>query len=207
MKVHLQKYLTKLEDSKEYAGFMKKHPKAFLFSALFVRDLVDKKNQTDLAYYDPTEKQIYTFSVERGVTLSPMPQKPMTVQQKAFIPQPLKLPVNLAIDQLHAISVDEMHNRGITDTIQKMLLSLQFYDNRMFWNCTCFLSGMGILQVHIDDTEESVLFMEKKSFFDFVVPVKKGESVAEALSRKNQVDSQKSIDPEKTEGNHVGFIG
>ena len=62
-----------------------------------------------------------------------------------------------------------------------------------------------MLQAHIDDESESVLFIEKKSFLDMIIPLKKGQSLKDVLKGKKK--EEKKFDIEKVEGNNEGFIG
>ena len=63
---------------------------------------------------------------------------------------------------------DEMHNRGMTYSIEKILAFVNVTDGEVIWNCTAFLKGLGLLMAHVEDKTGTVLFMEKKSFFDII---------------------------------------
>ena len=68
-----------------------------------------------------------------------------------------------------------MATRGITNKIQKMLFSLQHKDLKDYLIGTIFISNFGMIKVNIDITDMKVILFEKKSFFDMLKIVKKGE--------------------------------
>ena len=68
-----------------------------------------------------------------------------------------------------------MKTEEIDKKIQKILLSLQSKQGKDFLVGTVFISGMGIIKANIDLSEMKVVDFEKKSFFDMVKMVKKGE--------------------------------
>ena len=61
-----------------------------------------------------------------------------------------------------------MKNRSITSEIKKVIAILQNLDGKKIWNLSCIISGMGILNAHVEDASKMVLKMEKKSLMDFV---------------------------------------
>jgi hypothetical protein len=161
-------YLKKIKETAGYKKLIKEDPKAYLCSAFFVRDFKDKHNETHVDFYSPKIKKIISFKVDGKAERIPIDKKAETMTHKIFVPPPLFKDINLEIEKIRPIILDEMHNRGLTDDVQKILVILQNLDQRDVWNCTCFLSGMGLLQSHVEDKSASVLFMEKRSFFDII---------------------------------------
>jgi hypothetical protein len=164
----IQHFVDKVEKTKEYKDFMKKYPKTYLCSLFFVRDFSENHNETHIDYYTPSTKKIISFDLDKKVTKSPIDKKAENMKHEKFVPKKLGNKIKLDIDRLKPIILDEMHNRGLTDNIQKMIIILQNIENRDVWNCTCFLNGLGLLQCKVEDSSETVLFMEKQSFFDLI---------------------------------------
>ena len=165
-------YLKKVKASKEYKAFIKENPKAFLCSFFFTRDFVEKHNETQVDFYLPKTKMIASFKVDKKVERVDAHKKAETITHKKFTPKALTEKAKLDIDEIKEILLDEMHNRSMTYEIDKILVFLNVTDDRLVWNCTGFLKGMGLLQAHIEDKTGTVLFMDKKSFFDIIRRVK-----------------------------------
>jgi len=75
---------------------------------------------------------------------------------------------NIDLDSLHGIIEDEMKNRNITQSIKKMIAVIQNLNGKKVWNVNCVLSGMDILKVHVEDSSETILKMEKNSMMDYI---------------------------------------
>ena len=164
----IEHYLKKLEKAEDFKKFKKEDSKSYLCSVFFVRDFKDKHNETHIDFYSPKTKKIVSFKADGKIERIPIDKKAETIAHKKFIPPTLTKEIILEIEKIRPIVLDEMHNRGLTDDIQKILVILQNLDDRDVWNCTCFLNGMGLLQTHVEDKSESVLFMEKRSLFDMI---------------------------------------
>ncbi len=164
----VEHYIKKLKKSKEFNDFTKDDPQSYLCSVFLVRDFIGNHNETQLDFYSPKIKKIISFKVDRGVTKIPIDKRAETITHKKFVPKKLDEKINLDVDVLKPTILDDMHNRGLTGEIQKILVILHELDDRNVWNCTCFLGGLGLLQCHIEDSSGTVLFMEKKSFFDLI---------------------------------------
>lgn len=186
-------YLKKVEKSEDFKKFKKQDSKAYLCSFFFIRDYEEKQNETQVDFYSPKTKMIVSFKVNGKVERIAVDKKAETITHKKFIPKPLKDKINLEIDVVKPTIIDEMHNRSMADEIKKILAVLHIMDDRVVWNCTCFLKGMGLLQAHVEDKNESVLFMEKKSFFDLLKFVKKVEPGKLGKENLNIKDLKKEI--------------
>ena len=169
-------YLKKVKDSKEFKDFMKEDPKAYLCSFFFTRDFLEKKDDTQVDFYSPKVKMIISFKVGKEVQRTPLGKKAETLTHKKFVPKPLKEVPKMDVDEMEPTLMDEMHNRGMTYSIEKLLAFVNITDGEVIWNCTAFLKGLGLLQAHVEDKTETVLFMDKKSFFDLLRFTKGGAS-------------------------------
>ena len=164
----IQQYVSKVEKTKEFKEFMKKDSKAYLCSLFFVRDFSENHNETHIDFYSPKTKKITSFNLDKKVTKVPLDKKAENIKHEKFVPKKIGSKIKLDLEKVKPIIVDEMHNRGLTDNIQKMIVILQNTEGRDIWNCTCFLNGLGLLQCKVEDSSETVLFMEKQSFFDLI---------------------------------------
>ncbi|MEK6847911.1 MAG: hypothetical protein AABX50_02190 [Nanoarchaeota archaeon] len=160
-------YIKRVKESKEFKEFIKQDPKAYLCSLFFIRDFTEKKNETQVDFYSPKKKTIFSFKVNGKVEKAPN-KKAKTIENKKFIPKPLMENTKLDIDEMKDTLADEMHNREMAYEIEKVLVFLNIVDGKPVWNCTGFLRGLGLLQTHVDDETNTVLFMEKKSLFDMI---------------------------------------
>lgn len=158
----IQPYLSKLNSSSEYKDFSKKNSDAFMVAAFFVLDLESGKNQHVIDYYVPSKKKVAAFTLDNQVTVQMMD----LITKKA--PEKLDLKTKIDLDAIQGILEDEMKNRNITDEIKKIIAVIQTVDGKKIWNLNCMLSGMGILNAHVEDSSGTVLRMEKKSFMDIV---------------------------------------
>ena len=158
----LAPYVEKLNNSSEFKSFQKEHKDAFMVAGFFVLDLENKNNIHQIDYYVPSRKKIAAFTLDKHVSMQ------MLDLLNAKNPEKLDVKTNLDLDQLYGILEDEMKNRTITADIKKIIAVLQTIEGKKIWNLSCVLSGMGILNAHVEDSSRSVLKMEKKSILDFV---------------------------------------
>ena len=103
------------------------------------------------------------------------------------------------IDAIKPTLLDEMHNRGMTYEIEKVLAFLNITDERALWNCTGFLKGLGLVQAHVEDSSESVLFMEKKSLFDILKFVKGNAGIQGTVINADKQPASKNTEPAKAD--------
>ncbi len=195
----IQPYITKLSASTEYKDFTKKNNDAFMIAAFFVLDLENGKNSHVIDYYVPSKKKVAAFTLDNRITLQMMDL--MTKK----VPEKLELKTNIDLDALAGILQDEMKNRNITDEVKKIIAVVQTMEGKKIWNLNCMLSGMGILNAHIEDSTRSVLRMEKKSFMDIVrkLPIEEikkqmGTAAADQLTGKAS-PAQQEPSPEESE--------
>ena len=151
---------------------MKEDPKAYLCSLFFVRDFNGPQNEVQVDFYSPKTKKIISFKIDKEVERAPLGKNAETLTHKKFVPKSLKEKIKMDIDEIKPTILDEMHNRGMTYEIEKVLAFLNVTDERVMWNCTAFLKGLGLVQAHVEDSTGTVLFMDKKSLFDILKRVK-----------------------------------
>ena len=161
-------YIKKVKGSEPFKQFMKEDPKAYLCSVFFIRDFNENHNETQVDFYSPAKKAMISFKVDKKVERIPINKKAETITHKKFVPKNLNENTKMDVDELKDILLAEMHNRGMTYEIDKILVFLYIADDETVWNCTAFLKGLGLLQSHVEDESGTVLFMEKKSLFDLV---------------------------------------
>ncbi len=192
-------YVEKLEESKEYKDFSVKYPKSFMIAGFFILDLEAGQNVHQIDFYVPSEKKIAAFTLDGGVKL----QIVDPINKK--IPEKLDLNTNVDLDALEGILMDEMHNRGMSEEIKKIIAIIQNIDGKKIWNLNCVLSGMEILKSHIEDESKTVLKLDKTSFMDLMkkLPVQQmmkkpetKEDLEKELKKLGTIESE--IEKEKT---------
>jgi len=163
-------YIKEVKKSKAFKEFLAERSDAYLCSLFFIRDFNGPQNETQVDFYSPAKKEITSFKIggSRGVERVPLPKKALTITHKKFVPGILNDNVKMDMDALKPALTDEMHNRDMTYEIEKILAVLNVTDSRAVWNCTGFLKGLGLLQAHVEDESQSVLFMEKHSLMDMI---------------------------------------
>ncbi|MBU0906914.1 MAG: hypothetical protein KKD18_01730 [Nanoarchaeota archaeon] len=158
----IKPYVEKLEESKEYKSFIVKYPDAFLAAGFFVLDLENGANIHQIDFYIPSQKKIAAFSLDGEVKLKLLE----TLNDK--VPEELDMNTNIDLEAISGILSDEMKNRGMSETIRKIIAVIQNIDGKRIWNLNCVLSGMEILKSHIEDESQSVLKIEKTSILEIM---------------------------------------
>ena len=159
----LEHYLKRVEEAPEFRKFKSKNPKAYLCAGFFILDFETGKNMHQIDYLLPNKK-IATFTLDEGVKFQ-ISKMPKNVKGNL---KEIRSNAKLDLDMLKGSVQDEMKNKIVTEKIKKIIAVLQVLDKKLIWNLTCFLDGLGILQVHIDDEDGSILKFEKYSILDFV---------------------------------------
>lgn len=184
-------YQERVETSKEFKDFYKKHKKAYLGAGFFILDYETGKNTHQLDYVLPNGK-IATFILDEGVK--------MKLSEQAIKKELPRLPdkVKTDLDALKGIVHDEMRNRNVTDEVRKIIAVLHILDNKVVWNLQCILNGLGILNVHIDDCDQSVLKFEKYSLMDVMKMMPK-QTMPQQQAQESPQPSMTMIPEEKPE--------
>jgi hypothetical protein len=154
-------YLNKVFESDAFKSLKQKNPKAYLCTGFFVLDFETGKDIHQLDFL-LGKKKVATFSLDEGVKMN-----------LSELPVDKKLPeipteIKTDIKALKGIVEDEMKNRTITDNIKKIIVLLQVIDNKVVWNLNCITDNLNVLQVHVDDSDQTILKFVKYSIMDFV---------------------------------------
>lgn len=179
-------YINKLNESTVFKEFQREHKDAFVVAGFFVLDLESNKNVHQIDYYVPSKKKIAAFTLDNQVIVQ------MLDLMNEKLPERLELKTNIDLDQLPGILEDEMKNRSITSEIKKIIAIIQNIDGKKIWNLSCVLSGMEILNAHVEDNSKTVLKMEKKSLLDFVQKMSP-EELKEKIQTKQSKVPKKEI--------------
>ncbi|MBU1136067.1 MAG: hypothetical protein ABIG37_02220 [Nanoarchaeota archaeon] len=169
-------YLNKLHESSQFKKFSEKNKKAYLCAGFFVIDMETGKHIHQIDYALPNKK-VATFLLDEGVKIKISKQ---TLKKK--LPE-IKTDIKTDIDALKGIVEDEMKNRTVTENIKKIIAILHIYDNKIIWNLQCILDGLTLLQVHVDDVDQSVLKFDKHSLIDLI---KKQPGLAGGMQQPQQ---------------------
>jgi len=165
----IKPYVEKLEDSGEFRTFMNKYPQSYITAGFFILDFESGKNVHQIDFYVPNEKKIAAFTLDQKVTL-----QLLDLMNSKMIPEKLDLKTNIDLDALQGILTDEMRNRGMSENIRKIIAVIQTVNGKKIWNLNCILTGMEILNSHIEDESKTVLRIEKTSMLDLMkkIPMK-----------------------------------
>jgi hypothetical protein len=161
--------LEKLEDSEEYKKFMKENPDAYLCSAFFIVDFDTQppENKFHFDYYLPSSKKTFSFEMENEIKLVPLERYDEKVLEKVSSDQ------HFDFDDIYDKIMKEMEEKKINNKILKMIFSLQNFEGKDTLFGTIMLSGLALLKMTFDISEDKIIEFEKKSFFDMMKIVKK----------------------------------
>lgn len=162
VKIKIQPYIEKLNNSKEFKSYISKNPKAYFAAGFFVLDFETNKNLHQIDYYSPKTKKMITFMVDKGI------EAKQSESANKTTPNKISSKIKLDLDVLKGLVQDEMKNHTVTTKLQKIIAILQNIDGKLIWNLSCITTDMGIVKVHIDDESHSTLKFEKISLFDVV---------------------------------------
>ena len=195
----IRPYVEKLEQSPEFKEFKSQNPEAFVVAGFFVLDLEFNSNVHQIDFYIPNQKKMAAFTLDGQVKLQ------ILDLMNDKVPGKLDLDTNIDLDALKGILLDEMHNRGMSEDIRKIIAVLQNIDGKKIWNINCVLSGMEVLKSHVDAESKTVLKIEKVSIMDMVKkiptkqlqPPKTKESIKDQIKKLNILEEE--IEKEKSE--------
>jgi len=176
----------KLEHSEEYKKFMKENPDAYLCSAFFIIDLQkhqpvlasscnpieiedssDAENKYHFDYYIPSSKKTFSFEMEGEIKLVPLERYDEKALEKVSSNQ------HFDFDEIYDKIMKEMEEKKIKNKIQKMIFSLQNFEGKDTLFGTILISGLALIKMTFDISENKIEEFEKKSFFDMMKIVKK----------------------------------
>jgi hypothetical protein len=158
----IQPYITKLNKSPKFKKFLEGNPKAYFAAGFFVLDFEKGNNLHQIDYYIPAKKKMGTFALDKGVELK---ESDLANQ---VIPKKIEGKIKLDLDILKGLVEDEMKNNTVTAKVNKIIAVIQNIDNKLVWNLNCLTNDMGLIKVHIDDDNHSVLKFEKVNLFEII---------------------------------------
>ena len=168
--MNFQFYFEKLIESKDFKKFIKENKDAFLCSAFFIVDKKIEDNKQNIDYFVPSVNKMFGFKIDNKVEMIPIENF-----GENFIPTKISDNINFDFDEITNMVQERMEKEKIKNKIEKLLLSVQAKDNKNYILATIFISSLGILKVRIDLDEKKIIDFEKKSFFDMMKFMKKGE--------------------------------
>jgi hypothetical protein len=170
--MNFQFYFEKLIESNVFNKFIKENKDAFLCSGFFVVDKKDKEKKQSIDYYVPSIDKMYSFKMDKGIEMIPIEN-----YGENFKPEKIPDNVDFNFEDIEEMIQGRMNEDKITNKIEKLLFSLQAKDKINYILGTIFITGLAIIQVKIDLNERKIVNFEKKSFFDMMKVVKKGDKI------------------------------
>ncbi len=168
--MNFQFYLEKLLKSKEFQRFKKENKNAFLCSGFFVIDKKGQENSQNLDYSIPSSKKMFSFKLNGKIELVPIENYGENVELEKISEK-----IDFDFDNIEDLILNKMEAEKIKNRVDKLLLSLQTRDKKNYILGTIFISGLGLLRAKIDLNEMKIIEFEKKSLFDMMKIVKKGD--------------------------------
>ena len=178
--------LEKLENSEEYKKFIGENKDAYLCSAFFIIDFETEhpENKYHFDYYLSSSKKTFSFELE-GAKFQPTLDNSSgltetegikLVELERFeekILEKVSADKHFDFDEIYVKITKEMEDKKINNKIQKMIFSLQNFDKKDLLFGTILISGLGLIKMTFDISEDKITEFEKKSFFDMMKIVKK----------------------------------
>ena len=113
--------------------------------------------------------KIFSFQLEKEI------KKVALERFDEKVPEKVSADFDFDFEEIEQMILERMSKEGIKNKLQKILLSLQRINGKNLITGTVFISGLGMLKVNIDPVQKEIIDFEKKSFFDMVKIVKKGD--------------------------------
>jgi hypothetical protein len=168
--MNFQFYFEKLAESKEFKKFIKENKDSFLCSGFFIIDKKEEGNKQNIDYFVPSLNKMFSFKIHDKVEMIPVENF-----GENFKPEKISEKLDFDFNWIEEIIQNRMNDEKIKNKIEKLLLSLQAKDKKNYILGTIFISGLGIIKVKIDLDNKKIVDFEKKSFFDMIKVVKKGD--------------------------------
>src|SRR3989338_6609690 len=183
----IEPYIEKLNNSSEFKEFQKKNKDAFMVAGFFILDLELGQNLSQLDFYVPSKRKIAAFTLDKQITM-----QLLDLINAKKEPEKLDSKTKIDLDSIHGLLEDEMKNRNITEGIKKIIAIIQNIDGKKIWNLNCILSGMSLLNAHIDDESQTILKIEKKSMMDYIQKIPSAR--LRQMAASNQTPKEESKD-------------
>jgi len=170
--MNFQFYFEKLMNSKDFNKFVKDNKDAFLCSGFFIIDKKGEDNKQNIDYFVPSTNKMFSFKINSKVEMVP-------IESYGENFKPEKIPDNVDFDftEIENIILERMEKEKIKNKVEKLLFSLMAKGKKNYLIGTIFISSLGILKIRIDLDKNEILDFEKKSFFDMIKVVKKGDGI------------------------------
>lgn len=162
--MNIQFLLEKLYSSEQFEKFKKENPNSYACSGFLVFDFKGEDKKYHFDFFDPDTGKIYSFQLEQGIQIVPLE----SLEEDKDKRNKLLLNYDLDFDEVKEKIEIKMKEEKIDKKIEKILISLQNLEGKDFLICTVFISGLGLLKVNYDISEDKITDFEKKSFFDFI---------------------------------------
>ncbi|MFH1425290.1 MAG: hypothetical protein ABIG28_00985 [archaeon] len=185
----IKPYVEKLEQSEEYKNFKVKYPESFMIAGFFVLDLEAGLSVHQIDFYIPKEKKVAAFTLDEGVKLQLLEM----ISKDGKEPRKMDLETNIDLDAIQGILLDEMHNRGISEEIKKIIAVVQNIEGKKIWNLNCVLTGMEILKSHVEDESQTVLKMDKISAMDIMKHIP-SQALRQQQNPESKEDAEKEME-------------
>ena len=168
--MNLRFYIEKLRSSEEFQKFEKENPQAFFCSGFLSIDKEGNDNKTHLDYFSPQSKKGFSFQIEDGIKL---------IELESFdekIPRKISEDIDLELNEIESLILEKMKEENINNKIQKIVLSLQRFDDEDFLTGTIFISMLGMIRIKISLIGKKITDFEKKSLLDIMNIFKKNDN-------------------------------
>lgn len=163
----IRAYLSELEKNKEFQEFIEANPQVYLCSAFFVIDKENENHKQHFDYFLPEENKIFSFQIEENCKQVPMDN----LAPEA--PKSLDLKEDFELQEIDDLIQTEMENRGIKNKMQKILFSVNNFENQDVIFGTVFISNLGMIKIRISLKDKEILEFKKESFMDMINIFKK----------------------------------
>jgi hypothetical protein len=168
--MNFQFYLEKLYSSSEFQKFKKDNPDCFPCSAFFSFDFTKSKNLENKQHFDfcvSDSDKIFSFMLEKDCELVPIDNLGKQELKK------ITLNYDFDFNTIKNKIEEEMSVKEINKTIEKILLSLQNFENKDYIVGTVFISGLGMIKIRMTIPDLEFEEFERKSFMDMINVFKK----------------------------------
>jgi len=159
----------KIIESEVFKKFIDENPNAELIAGFFIIDFIsnDTKNSIDYRIND----KIFTFDLKNDgfvkMTEDKLLDNPNAPKLLKLIPE-----IKTEVEDLKGLSGIETLNKGISAKFNKIIAVLQNQEKEgktiQFWNLTCMLDGLIILNISIDSNTSEIIKFERKSMMDMI---------------------------------------
>ncbi len=167
--MNFQFLVEKLHDSDIFKKFKKEFPESYMCGGFFLIDrenLKNPENKTQLDYYVPSSKQIFSFKIDGNV------EKTLQEIKDQRIPGQVSSEHGFDFEEIEDIIEKEMKSKDFNNIIKKFIFSFQSLKGNDYLIGTIFLNNLALLKVQINLNKMKLEELERKNVFDFFKKVK-----------------------------------